>query len=80
MKYERRELRGDRNQCPTCGKFFNSTSAFEKHRTGTYEEGRRCMTTEEMLAAKMAINKDGWWVGSLMATDVLESRKNSVLE
>ena len=77
---ERRNLSGDRNQCPTCGKFFNSTAAFEKHRVGTYEEGRRCRTTEEMLSIGMAPNSTDWWVTALMTQEILEKKMDVVLE
>jgi hypothetical protein len=56
-------LRGDRNQCPTCQKYFNSTAAFQKHRTGNFGTDRRCRTTEEMEAIGMSIKADGFWVG-----------------
>ena len=59
-------LRGDRNQCPTCGKYFNSTGAFEKHRTGKHGIDRRCMTTEEMIAKGMILREDGFWIGEKM--------------
>lgn len=55
---------GDRNQCPTCHQYFNSTRAFDKHRVGDHGR-RRCMTTEEMLAKKMRLNAAGFWVGQL---------------
>ena len=56
----------DRNQCPTCHKYFNSTYAFDKHRIGEHgTKGRRCMTEEEMLAKKMGLNAAGFWVGNL---------------
>lgn len=55
------KLSGDRNQCPTCGKGFNSIAAFDKHRTGKFGVGRRCMTTEEMLAKGMVLRDDGFW-------------------
>jgi hypothetical protein len=57
-------LRGDRNQCPTCRLHFNSTHAFEKHRTGSYGIDRRCLTVPEMGAKGMVLNRDGFWVGS----------------
>jgi hypothetical protein len=48
-------LTGQRNQCPTCGKYFSRTSGFVKHRIGPFGDGplgtspkRRCMTDEEM--------------------------------
>lgn len=62
-------LRGDRNQCPTCGLYLNSTHAFEKHRTGTYGVDRRCLTVPEMEAKGMVINKDGFWMTKTRSTD-----------
>lgn len=60
-------LRGDRNQCPSCDEYFNSTYAFEKHRIGDFTDGtRRCLTTEEMLEKGMGVNSTGFWVTSLM--------------
>ena len=50
-----------RNQCRGCGQYFNSNSAFEKHRTGKFNESRRCKTPEEMQASGMHLNKDGYW-------------------
>ena len=61
-----------RSKCDGCGLTFNSTSAFDTHRTGEYEsrdpKGRvlrpsthRCMTEEEMRARKMAPNDRGFW-------------------
>lgn len=61
-----KQLRGDRNQCPGCNRYFNSTGAFQKHRTGEYGKDRRCMTEEEMIAKGMSINSDGFWIGSKM--------------
>ncbi len=65
----RSRLTGDRNECPSCGLLFNSTHAFDKHRTGRIGVDRRCMTMEEMQAAGMARRADGFWVGSLMRPD-----------
>jgi hypothetical protein len=61
-------LRGDHNQCPTCNEYFNSTAAFEKHRTGEFgnpHDPRRCLKVTEMVAKGMAKNADGYWVTSL---------------
>ena len=59
----RRKLVGDHNQCPTCGLYFNSTKAFDMHRTGSHVGAqRKCMTEEEMRAAGMSVNSDGWWI------------------
>jgi hypothetical protein len=41
------------NQCPSCSRLFTGIDAFDRHRTGTYEDPtdpRRCMTGEEMEA------------------------------
>jgi hypothetical protein len=60
-------LRGDRNQCPTCLELFNSTFAFDLHRTGPYgnpKQPRRCLSEVEM-AAGMARNGSGYWVSRL---------------
>jgi len=59
-------LTGDRNQCQGCKQYFNSTAAFDKHRTGDFGGGRRCLTDNEMLAKGMDRNSAGFWVGSLM--------------
>lgn len=59
----KRTLRGDRNQCPTCGEYFNSTRAFDKHRTGGFSPNtRRCLNTVEMSASGMVKNQADWWV------------------
>ena len=58
------KLSGDRNQCSGCGLYFNSTSAFDKHRTGRHGIDRRCMSVEEMKAAGMVLREDGFWRGS----------------
>ncbi|WP_233867197.1 hypothetical protein [Paraburkholderia adhaesiva] len=64
----RRHLTGDRNQCPTCGAFFNSTYAFDAHRTGPFggaqgePSRRRCLTVDEMRAKGMTLNQAGFWM------------------
>ena len=60
------KLTSSRNQCGGCKKYFNSNSAFTKHRTGKHGIDRRCMTDEEMIGRGMFINNAGWWVGSAM--------------
>lgn len=62
-------LTGQRNKCPTCGLFFNSNYAFDKHRTGKFgneKEPRRCMSEDEMLTHGMVKGDDGFWRGSAM--------------
>ena len=68
-------LRGDRNQCPACGEYFNSTFAFDKHRTGVFgaikrkggplvstSADRRCLGAREMLESGMSRNSAGFWI------------------
>jgi hypothetical protein len=64
-------LTGDRNQCQGCKRHFNSTAAFDKHRTGDFGGGRRCLTDDEMLAKGMDKNSAGFWVGSRMGNAAL---------
>ena len=59
-------LKGDRNQCQGCKEYFNSTGAFEKHRTGQYGVDRRCRTPEEMIAKGFSLNAAGYWIASKM--------------
>ena len=43
-----RKLTDSRCQCAGGGEYFNSDSAFDKHRIGDFGKNRRCMTTAEM--------------------------------
>jgi hypothetical protein len=70
------KLTGDHNQCRGCGEFFNSTAAFDRHRTGEYEKDRRCRTTHEMIERGMAQNRDGFWVTSLNHRFLCEKPEN----
>jgi hypothetical protein len=65
-------LNGDHNECTGCGKLFNSTAAFDKHRTGPMDD-RRCLTEPEMRGKGMAVNATGWWVTGLMPEGVRTS-------
>ena len=63
----RNGMRGERNQCSECGELFNSSSAFEKHRTGDFgkpgvRSKRRCFTIEEMKAKGFLKNEPGFWI------------------
>ena len=63
------------NECGACGLDFSSLSGFESHRVGkhayTYsqgvrmepmrEDGRRCLTADELTARGMAQNALGRW-------------------
>jgi len=44
-----------------CSLYFNSTSAFDRHRIGPMH-GRRCLTVDEMLAKGMERNAAGFWM------------------
>jgi hypothetical protein len=66
VKHLRRTLTGDRNQCGGCGEFFNSTFAFDKHRTGEFGKDRRCLAADEMRARGMSTNAAGFWISSAM--------------
>ena len=59
-------LKGNHNQCQGCKEYFNSTGAFDKHRTGKHGVDRRCMTTEEMIDKGFSLNASGYWIASKM--------------
>ena len=63
------KLRGDRNQCQGCKEYFNSTLAFDKHRTGAHGKDRRCLTADEMQQKGMSKNHDGFWITRTMPTE-----------
>ena len=67
MKQSARKLTGDHNMCTTCGEYFNSSRAFDKHRTGQHGVDRRCMSPDEMRAAGMTKNAGDWWITSAMS-------------
>jgi hypothetical protein len=66
-------LRGDRNCCPGCGELFNSTHAFELHRTGTHNRprARRCLTPDEMRAKGMAQRGDKFWISEFRVSPLV---------
>lgn len=62
-----RKLTNSRCQCCGCGEYFNSDSAFQMHRVGEFGRAigpniRRCLSPDEMRAAKMAKTPDDWWI------------------
>ena len=76
----RKKLSGDRCRCPTCGEYFNSTRAFDRHRTGTYQPlERRCLTTAEMEVRGMSRNVRGFWITSPMAILGTRSRTGAAI-
>jgi hypothetical protein len=64
-----------RNQCQGCKGYFNSNTAFEKHRTGEHGKNRRCRTEQEMLDLGMSVNEDGFWITKKMPVDAVNRRK-----
>jgi hypothetical protein len=73
-------LGNSRNQCQGCKGYFNSVSAFDKHRTGNHGSNRRCMTEEEMLAKGMSLNSDGFWITKTMPVAVLGKKQRTSQE
>lgn len=71
------KLGGDRNQCRGCMAYFNSTFAFDKHRTGEYGKDRRCLTTDEMTAKGMSINAAGFWISSAMPESAIHREETA---
>lgn len=57
-------------QCSVCGEVFNSTFAFDYHRTGDYTD-RRCLTTEEMRDKGMVKNHRDRWISAAYSPDEL---------
>ena len=72
------KLKGDHCSCSACGEYFNSTRAFDKHRTGPYGFGtRRCRSIAEMLGLGMAKNARGLWVTALRADSTYTQKPNA---
>lgn len=69
------QLRGDRNQCQGCKEFFNSTFAFDKHRTGEHGKNRRCLTVEEMQSREMVKNSDLFWVSKAKPDEAVNAKQ-----
>jgi len=65
-----RVLGGDHCECPACGEYFNSTYAFDTHRTGAWTL-RRCLTPDEMRAKGMAVSSTGWWLSMASKRPIL---------
>jgi hypothetical protein len=67
------KLTGDRNQCQGCKTHFNSSFAFDKHRTGEHGKGRRCLSEDEMRAKGMCTNAAGFWISAAMPETIREA-------
>ncbi len=56
-------LTGARCRCGACGENFNSVSAFDAHRTGSYWPIQRvCLTRIQMCTRGMSLNPAGFWI------------------
>ncbi len=55
-------LTGSRCECGACHQRFNSVSAFDLHRTGSFGADRHCREPGEMLALGMSQTALGFWV------------------
>ena len=56
----------DRCKCTVCGLYFNSTTAFTKHRQGPFApvgdpDTRRCMTVDELKRRRWVQSETGHW-------------------
>lgn len=67
-------LTGSKNQCGACKQYFNSNTAFDKHRTGKFGVDRRCLNEQEMVEKKMVKNASGYWTGEPMDQSLIEKR------
>jgi hypothetical protein len=65
------KLNGDRNQCQVCNHYFNSSFAFDKHRTGDFGISRRCLSSTEMESKGMLMNANGFWVSQAMPKEAI---------
>jgi hypothetical protein len=56
-------LTGNRCQCSACGEYFNSSTAFDRHRVGSFQHRtRRCLSIPEMTARGFCKNPAGFWM------------------
>lgn len=58
------KLTGNRCRCSECGEYFNSVSAFDRHRCGKATE-RYCEDPENLGMSK---NEAGFWITGAMKT------------
>lgn len=74
-------LAGTKNacQCSSCDLVFTSSSAFDKHRTGTHPK-RRCMSKQEMNDRGLEQKLNGRWgakfTGTTTKHDAMKAAKN----
>ncbi len=58
---ERKVLRGQHNQCPSCLEYFATNKGFDKHRRGDYGVNRHCLSADGMKAKGMRKDAVGFW-------------------
>jgi hypothetical protein len=78
------KLTGNRCRCSGCGEHFNSASAFDRHRTGTYGTSRhsgtrRCLTVPEMQARGWLKNGAEFWVMGKRPPNAVTSRVETAI-
>jgi hypothetical protein len=62
-KPTRPRLRGNNQcRCSACGQLFATVWTFDRHRTGDYASGRRCLSISEMLAKGWIQNAALFWI------------------
>jgi hypothetical protein len=54
-----------KNHCSACGRHFSSTAAFDRHRRGSYQDGRYCI---EPGVDDEAFEKTGEWIFEALST------------
>ncbi len=55
-------LRGKACQCTACGQVFTTESGFNRHRKGSYADGRTCLTVVELEAAGWTKRRGTHWM------------------
>ena len=70
------KLTGQRNQCQACKQYFNSNKAFDLHRRGSFNGGRRCLTSDEMIAKGMSLNAAGFWISEKMSEGLINEKRS----
>jgi hypothetical protein len=73
------------NLCRACGEDFASVTLFDAHRVGRHEytwspereDGRRCLSVEEMEEKGWTLNAQGRWFDPVRAERVREHFRNT---
>lgn len=68
------KLTGNRCQCPTCGRYFNSLTGFDRHLVRDYGNNTRpvrCLSVRQMEAKGFSRNAAGWWITKRRSATVI---------